>query len=224
MSDLQREIDEAFSKRFGRYRGREKKIQVAILGGAFNPVTRAHIEIASFVLDTVRIFDVVWIMPCFTHIFNKRLASPEHRLTMCSMAASKDARVEVCDYEIRNEFSGGTYYLMKKLLDEAFIKEGYEISLIIGLDNANAFHTWVEYEALEKLVRFVVVPRQGVAVDNTVEWYRKPPHMYLSADKPIMKVSSTQVRELLKDKKDIEASRYLDPAVFAYIVEHGLYR
>jgi nicotinate-nucleotide adenylyltransferase len=200
------------------------KKQAAVLGGAFDPITRAHIQIALFVLDRNLAFDEVWIMPCYRHIYDKKMASHRHRLAMCSIAASKESRVKVCDYEIRNEFIGGTYHLMKKLLKEEFIKDRFIISLIIGLDNANTFHSWVEHEALRKLIRFVVVPRQGVSVDPDVDWYRKPPHIYLEADKPIMKVSSTQVRELLHHGEYHKAEELLDPAVFAYIRKHVLYR
>jgi nicotinate-nucleotide adenylyltransferase len=200
------------------------KVQVAVLGGAFDPITRAHMQIASFVLDTGPTFDEVWIMPCYRHIYNKKMASPPHRLAMCSLAASKDCRVKISDYEIKNAFIGGTYHLMKKLLDEEFIKDTYEISLIIGLDNANTFNSWVEHGALEKIIRFVVVPRQGVAINTDVNWYLNPPHIYLEADKPIMKVSSTRVRELLRRGKYEKVRDFLDPDVFLYIREHKLYR
>jgi nicotinate-nucleotide adenylyltransferase len=200
-----------------------RKMNVAILGGAFNPITRGHIQVASFVLDAGKIFDEVWLMPCFKHIYSKKMAESGHRLAMCELAAAKHGFVKVFDYEIRKKFDQGTYYLMKELLDEDFVQNRYDFSLIIGQDNANTFDHWVEHTALQKLIRFIVVPRQGIDIDPSVDWYLKPPHLYLAADKPIMKVSSTLVRGLLKKRKFSRAGRLLDPDVFDYIKIHHLY-
>lgn len=200
-----------------------KKMNVAILGGAFNPITRGHIQIASFVLKAGKIFDKVWLMPCFKHIYSKKMAEAVHRLAMCELAAAKHDFVKVFDYEIRKKFDQGTYYLMKELLEEEFVQNRYDFSLIIGQDNANTFDYWVEHAALQKLIRFIVVPRQGINIDPSVDWYLKSPHIYLAADKPIMKVSSTLVRELLKRRKFSKVRRLLDPDVFDYIKTHRLY-
>ena len=44
---------------------------IAILGGAFNPITIGHIATANFVLNNLSIIDEVWISPVYKHIFNK---------------------------------------------------------------------------------------------------------------------------------------------------------
>jgi nicotinate-nucleotide adenylyltransferase len=199
------------------------KINVAILGGAFNPVTRGHIQAALFVLEAGKIFDEVWLMPCFKHIYSKKMAGAEHRLVMCELAAADHMRVKIFDYEIKKKFEKGTYYLMKDLLNENFVRNRYTFSLIIGQDNANTFDHWVQHEALRKLIRFVVVPRQGIEADPDIDWYLHSPHIYLEADKPVMKVSSTQVRELIKKRMYSEAGRLLNPGVLEYIKTYRLY-
>ena len=204
-------------------RRQNRKVNIAILGGAFNPITMGHIQIALFVLKAGKIFDEVWIMPCYKHIYSKKMAETHHRLAMCTIAASKDERVKVCDYEIKKKFERGTYYLIKQLLEENFVQHRYNFSLIIGQDNANIFDKWVKHEALQKMIRFVIVPRQGVNTDTSVNWYLKSPHMYLAADKPVIKVSSTQVRELLKKKQYSEVHGLLDIDVLAYIRKNNLY-
>jgi nicotinate-nucleotide adenylyltransferase len=195
----------------------------AILGGAFDPITKGHIQIANLVLDTHVGIDEVWIMPCFRHVFDKHMESASDRLAMCRLAAGNMQHVKVIDYEIRKKFAGGTYFLLKELLAEDFVKSSYTLDLVIGLDNANGLHQWIEHEKLMKLVRFIVIPRAGVIKDPGIDWYTKPPHMYLAAGTPVMEVSSTQARTLIKENLYEEAGKLLDETVLRYIIEHKLY-
>ena len=112
---------------------------------------------------------------------------------------------------------------MADLLEEDFIKGSYDVSLAIGLDNANSFAQWIEHEKLMRLVRFIVISRQGIQRDPAVDWYMKEPHFYLDAGKKIMEVSSTEVRAKLSEKTYDETGELLDPDVLRYIIAHGLY-
>ena len=222
-------------RRKEQYKSLGRKTKIAALGGAFNPITLGHIEVARYVLNTSRTFDEVWLFPCCSHMFGKEMASPENRVIMCNLAIH-DPRIKVCDYEIRNRLSGETYQTVKLLLEEDFAKNQYDFSWIIGMDNANVFDTWVNYELLEKMIRFVVVPREGYPMDPKVNWYLKQPHIFLaSADKPIMEVSSTEVRSCLEHNWKIydgsgtwahgnPLDRMLDPAVYKYIIANKLYQ
>ncbi len=197
--------------------------QVAIIGGAFDPITRGHAQIAGLVISAGIGIDEVWFMPCYRHAFDKRMESSGHRLAMCRIASKAIPQAKVCDYEIRKRFVGGTYFLMRDLLEEDFVKGKCELSLVIGMDNANCFQTWIEHERLARLVRFIVVPRKGYEQDSASAWYMTRPHIYVDSTDTIMEVSSTQVRSLLAGNAHEQASRLLDPGVLAYAVEHGLY-
>lgn len=208
--------------RRAQYRSLGRRRTVALFGGAFNPVTLGHIGVARFVLDTSRTFDEVWLMPCARHMYGKRMEDGRHRLEMCRLAARRDGRIRVFEYEVERDFSGETYHLVKQLLDEDLARGEHEFSLIIGQDNANSFPNWVNSAELERLIRFVVVPRKGVEADPAGAWYTRPPHIYLAAENPIMEISSTRVRELLASG-DPAVGSYVDPDVLGYIRENGLY-
>jgi nicotinate-nucleotide adenylyltransferase len=219
-------------RRKNQYKSLGRKIKVAILGGAFNPITPGHIEVAQFVLNSSKTFDEVWLLPCANHMYGKKLESPKHRLNMCHLASKIDRRIKVSNFEIINKLSGETYHMVKKFLETDMGKNMVDISLIIGMDNANTFEKWVNYEELERMIRFVVVPRTGESPKRGVNWYRKTPHIFLEPEKPILEISSTVLREAFSDfwtngnsanpvLLDMRARGFDE--ILDYVVEHKLY-
>ena len=211
-------------KRELQYRSLGRKVNVAILGGAFNPITKGHIQLAQFVLNSSNEFDEVWLMPVYKHMFSKEMVSSEHRLEMCRIAAQVDGRIKVFDYEIKNQLGGETYNLFKRLKQDEELNNKYNFSMVIGLDNANSFHKWVNFQELERMVRFVVVPRKGYKRDESVTWYLERPHIYLNSECDIIEVSSTMVRDILENKDNQHLDNFLDKNVINYIMKNGLYQ
>lgn len=225
--DIQELIENNISKikkRELQYRSLGRKFNIAILGGAFNPITKGHIQLAQFVLNTSNEFDEVWLMPAYKHIFNKDMVSPEHRLEMCKIASKIDGRIKVFDFEIKNKLSGETYNLFKRLKQDEKLNNKYKFSMIIGLDNANNFHKWVNFEELERMVRFIVVPRKGYDRDINVNWYLEKPHIFLKNDCDIIEISSTTVRKILKNEKIDDIEKYLSLDVIKYVEKNNLYK
>jgi cytidyltransferase-like protein len=142
---------EKINRRKNQYHAYGRKLNVAILGGAFDPITSGHVAVAEFILNFSSIFDQVWVMPCYQHIY-KQMVSTKHRLEMCKLATAHDRRIKVFDYEIKHKLGGETYNLVKKLMNEDFAKNKFDFSMIIGLDNANTFDKWVNYQDLERMI------------------------------------------------------------------------
>lgn len=193
------------------------KRKVAILGGSFNPITEGHIQLAEYVLNHTDI-EKVWLTPCFSHVWDKELIDSSRRLWMCMLAANKNMRV--CDIEINNTITTGTYDFLKILLDHY---SNIDFSYIIGMDNANQFDKWKKADILKKMVRFIVVSRQGIPQNDENQWYTKPPHLFLNAGRDIMPVSSTLVRKLIKENKLLDVNKFVCPSVLNYIMEYKLY-
>lgn len=210
-------------RRADQYKTLGRKTKVAILGGAFNPIHNGHIQLAQFVLNSSGEFDEVWLMPAYNHMYNKEMVSAEDRLKMCELAAKVDNRIKVFDYEIRNQLKGETFYFFKKLKEETELNEKYQFAMIIGLDNANTFDKWVNYKELERLARFIVVPREGIKRDLNVNWYLQEPHMFLNCENNIMEISSTSIRHLVETHNFIQILNYIDKDVYNYIIKHKLY-
>jgi nicotinate-nucleotide adenylyltransferase len=211
--------------RKAQYHAYGRKLNVAILGGAFNPITPGHVAVAELILNTSSVFDFVWIMPCNKHMNGKKMVSARHRLEMCRLATQHDRRIVVSDYEIKNKLGGETYHLAKRLFSEAFAKHQFDFSFVIGLDNALTFDKWQNFEDLERMARFVVVPRPGYAEKNNKAWYMKPPHMFLCPEKSLPDISSTQIRDDLKIMwQGGFLEKNLNSEVLKYIRENDLYR
>ena len=221
--DLIQENREKLILRKQQYASLGRKIKVAILGGAFDPVTKDHLNLAQFVLNTSRTFDEVWLLPCVNHMYGKKMTSVGHRLAMLNLAVKRDARIKVCQYEIENNLSGETYHTVKRLLEESWAKNQYDFSWIIGMDNANTFDKWVNYELLEKMIRFVVVSSAGRKPDPNINWYLQPPHIYLEGSDEIGNGSSSMVRAWFMRRDFHKACYLVEEAVSQYIVTNGLY-
>lgn len=223
--DVDENVQATLDKIKGRhlqYKSLGRKTKVAILGGAFDPITIGHIQTAQFVLNSSGEFDEIWIMPAFKHMYGKEMAAAQDRLEMCKLAAEVDKRIKVFPFEINNELAGETYNFFKRLKTDDKLNERYNFSMVIGQDNANTFHKWVNFEELERMVRFVVIPRKGIERDMDVDWYLKAPHIFLNKETDIMEISSTQIREGMKSKFRGMTSG-LNPEVLKYIITHKLY-
>jgi nicotinate-nucleotide adenylyltransferase len=214
------------NKRKLQYKTLKKTYKIAILGGAFNPVTEAHIQVAEFVLNSTKLFDEVWIMPCYSHIYGKDMVSPKHRINMCELAIAHNPKIKVFNYEIKNKFSGKTYDLFHKLLNDDMYKDNHEFYMIIGMDNANSITKWYNHKKLIKLLNFIVVPRKGIVRKNNINWYLKSPHIFLDFANQMIECSSTEVRKMLKNKEfsDLDKLGYLNKDVLKYIENNNLYK
>ena len=205
-----------------QYKTLGRKINVAILGGAFNPIHNGHIQLAQFVLDSTNTFDEVWLMPAYNHMYNKDMVDSEKRLEMCKIACKIDHRIKTFDFEIKHKLRGETYYFIKKLKEEKKLLDKYNFALIIGLDNANSFDKWVNYEELEKVAQFIVVPRKGIKRDYDVDWYLQKPHIFINSETPILDISSTEIRNMIKENNN-NIFNFLDNNIFNYIKTNNLY-
>jgi len=195
----------------------EPKKRVAIYGGAFDPPHLGHMQVAHLATDYV---DEVWVMPCFSHMHNKKMTPDQHRVIMCAnmieeLMASKGltSKVVLSTFETQNELCGGTYLTMLKLKEE-FPND--EFLILIGQDNAETINTWRNWEKLVAEFDFLVVPR-----GDSAKFELPTKNSLVLSGKKTAPCSSSQIR------KEIAAGIYnetfLSPSVKDYIVSEHLY-
>ncbi len=194
-------------------------MRIALFGLAADPPHLCHLEVARLVLR-VTAEDEIWLVPCRRHKFGKDMTAAKHRYEMCRLMVRNEPRMKVFDYEIKHELPGETFHFLDRLKkDEGYVNLDW--SFVISLDNANIFDRWYKCEALKRMVRFIVVPRNGYEPISSVQWYRAEPHIFITEEPPT-EISSTQIRQWLAEGNEA-AFDFLDPAVAQYIEENGLY-
>lgn len=221
-------------------------MKVAIFGGSFNPIQKGHTRLANHLVKE-NIVDMVLMMPCYKSLYNKELASGEHRLKMIELA-DRLPHVQPFDWEIRNKIEGlGPYEIMKMLKSDIdkntiglekgengkpvlFYREFIcrmpervpgddELYFVMGLDNSQKIKKWPNGQNIVKEFNFIVVPRIGTNTEDI--WFMDPPNIWLGkyeADN----ISSTTAKQLLASHTSTK--EVLDPAVYDYIIEQNLYK
>ncbi len=90
-----------------------------------------------------------------------------------------------------------------------YLKEKYplnEFALIMGEDNLDSFHKWKNYEEILKHYQLYVYPRQKPLPDGpSGDDLRVKPnqHQVKLVNAPLMEISSTAIRQAIKEKKDM---------------------
>ncbi|MDR1521869.1 MAG: nicotinate-nucleotide adenylyltransferase [Streptococcaceae bacterium] len=189
----------------------EKRRQIGILGGNFNPIHNAHLLIADQVAQILGL-DGVYLMPEASppHQETKYTISAEHRLNMIELAISDNPRLGIEMIELQLGGVNYTFDTMKKLTK---MNPDVYYFFIIGGDMIEDLPRWYRINELMKLVQFVGVERFG--------YLKKLPSPLIWVDIPKMEISSTYLRKFI-GYGDIP--KYLIPdKVYSYIQEKGLY-
>lgn len=186
---------------------------MAVYGGAFDPVTLAHVAVATVVHRHTGLS--VWMMPCHGHRFGKSLTADAHRLAMVRLVALRNPWLVPSDWETGRQHDGSTFDTLSSI-----VAARPEVSplLVMGLDNANAIDRWHRGRELVETFPCVVVGRDGGTPAD--DWFLRPPHVYIHC---AINLHATQVREAVRDGKYHWAQRQLNAEVWDYVREHRLY-
>src|SRR4030043_1589263 len=150
---------------------------IGVFGGSFDPITIGHLEVAQYILDNTFI-KYILLTPCYSHSFGKKISSPIIRLKMCKLVCKYFYNIKISNFEIKNKLSGSTYEFMIKF-KQKYKDENFNFFNIIGMDNANDFMLWHNYDELINSFQFIVVPRNGVERNNDIDWYLQGNHIFL---------------------------------------------
>lgn len=189
------------------------KNRLGIIGGAFDPIHNGHLIIGQFVLEELKLDQIIFI-PALNPPHKKPTTPYELRYEMTALAIQGNPKFIISDIE--REISGITY--TKVVIESLIQKKPGEYNLIIGADQYLEIDTWYEPEAIFKLVKVIVVPRPGYELTPELPFYQQ----IIRVQAPLIDISSTRIRELVKQGRSI---RYLvPPPVAEYIEKKKLYQ
>ena len=114
--------------------------KLGIFGGTFNPVHNGHLSLCTQLADALEIPKVLLIPTAIPpHKRAPELASGEHRLAMCRLAAQSDPRFCACDLELRRQ---GNSYTVETLRELGRLSPSAQLFLLMGTDMFMTVQNW----------------------------------------------------------------------------------
>ena len=197
-------------------------IKTGIMGGTFDPIHIGHMLIAQYAYESLGL-DEVWFMTSGNppHKAGRSHTSAEQRHKMVELAVSACDAFVPCDYEVkRSEFSYSAVTL--KSFREMYPDR--EFYFIIGQDSLSYLDKWYHPEEIIKYAKIPVFPRNAERslTEEITLARRKLDGDFIGIDIPLIGISSTELRNRVKEGKSI---RFMVPdAVEKYIREKVLYK
>lgn len=195
--------------------------RIGLLGGSFDPVHHAHIELAKAALKHLNL-DEVQLLPAKQPWQKPALsASTTDRLAMLELAIKEIPGLTINRMEL--DRPGKTYTL--DTLDALPAQPHY--FWLLGSDQLANFPTWHGWQAIANRVTLAVAQRPGSEIEIPQALQAQiDEHQANVVTLPFepMAISSTALRSALQTEQTLQVARqWLDPDVFAYIREHQLY-
>lgn len=133
--------------------------RLGLFGGSFNPVHLGHLLVAQAAREELRL-DRVFFIPAAQSPFkpDTELASAAERLRLLRLALAGKTWCEVDDREVRR---GGVSYSIDTVREFAVRFPGAELFYLIGADHVALLPKWRDALELDRLTRFVAIPRPG---------------------------------------------------------------
>ena len=197
--------------------------KVGVYGGSFNPVHLGHIGIVKEFIEYLKL-DKLLIIPTNIppHKSNNHMVNAKHRLNMCKIAYKDFEKVEISDIEIKRV---GKSYTIDTLRDLKKTYKESKLFLIIGADMFMSFEEWREYKSIINLATICTVPRDDTNYQELLSYsenLKSDNSHFIFLKKPIMQVSSTEIRNLLSSNLSI--SHLTGEEVERYIKNNALYK
>lgn len=173
-----------------------KKIRTGLYGGSFNPIHNGHIAIARQMIEKAGL-DEVWFMVSPQNPLKERntLLDDAKRLEMARKALEEQPRLKACDYEFALPRPSYTWHTLQSLWRDY---PDREFVLMIGADNWAHFGRWYHADDIMRTCNILIYPRRGYNVDAL-----SLPARAQLVDTGLYDVSSTEIRQLIKEGRDI---------------------
>lgn len=203
-------------------------MRIGIYGGTFDPIHKGHLAAAKTVIEMLEL-DRLLLIPAAIpphKALKEKSAATEHRLAMTRLGAESMMKkeVEVSDIEMRRSGPSYTVDTLRELKAEY---PDAELWLLMGTDMLESFLLWREPEEILRLAGICAFGRNAEDTEKSLALHGEKlkalvpdARLKILTLPNLVEISSTVVREGLAAG---EAEEYLVPAVYGYILRHGLY-
>ena len=182
--------------------------------GSFNPIHISHLVIAEYMLQYEGLDEVWFIVSPHNPLKEKStLINEKLRLHMVKLAIAGNKRLKASDVEFKLPQPSYSVQTLSALRKKYPAKQ---FAIIMGSDNLESIEKWKDYKSILKNFLILVYKRSRL---NELKWKKYPKIKFIEA--PLLHISSTQIRKMIKEKKLV---RYLLPdSVLEFIRSNRLY-
>ncbi|MBL0180884.1 MAG: nicotinate-nucleotide adenylyltransferase [Chitinophagaceae bacterium] len=189
-------------------------MKVGLYFGSFNPIHVGHLIIASHLANETDL-NQVWFVVSPQNPFKQSatLLNGNHRLHLIKSAIDGENKLRASNIEFSLPKPSYTCDTLAYLAEKF---PGYEFCLLLGSDSFQNLNKWKNYQGIVKNHSIYIYKRPGFEI---TELYGAKVKIL---EAPLLEISSTYIRNLIKNKKSI---RFLVPdSVKEEIELAGYYR
>ncbi len=175
-------------------------MKIGLYFGSFNPIHHGHLIIANHVVNETAL-QQVWFVVSPQNPFkqNHSLLNEYHRLHLVKLAIEGENKLRATDIEFKLPKPSYTITTLQ-YLEEKYPE--HQFTIILGSDSLQNLDKWKNAEVIMERYELYVYTREGFTVRTDL------PVKYKILDAPLLQISSTHIRELVRKGKSI---RYLLP-------------
>ncbi len=190
-------------------------MHIGLFFGSFNPVHVGHTVLAGYMANYTELEQVWFVVSPHNPLKEKAsLLHQNQRLHMVNLA------IEDCDLFKSSNIEFGLPQPSYTINTLAHLKEKYSkhtFSLIMGEDNLVSFIKWKNYEEILKNHQIFVYPRPNCE-ESTLKTHKN----VILTQAPLMEISSTFVRQAIKNGKNIAS--FMPQKAWQYCDEMNFYK
>ncbi len=189
-------------------------MKIGLYFGSFNPVHVGHLIIANHAVNETDL-NQVWFVVSPQNPFKQSasLLNEYHRLHLIKSAIDGENNLRASSVEFnlpKPSYTVDTLTYLKEKHPE------HEFCILMGSDGFENLHKWKNYKVITGNQKIYIYKRSGFEIGET---HGATIHIL---DAPLLEISSTYIRELIKVKKSI---KFLVPDIVKEEIEQaGYYR
>ena len=185
-------------------------MKIGIFVGSFNPVHNGHIKIVN---ELLKYLDKIIVVPTGNYWDKKDLIAIKHRINMWKFFETD--RIIIDEENNDLEYT----YLVLNNLKKKYPND--ELNLIIGADNIVNFNKWKNYQDILKH-KLIIVNRDAINIKYYIDKFDIKNYLIVDVDN--VNISSTMIRNLIKNKDIKQLNKLIDKKIINYIYSNQLYK
>ncbi|HSF46069.1 MAG TPA: nicotinate (nicotinamide) nucleotide adenylyltransferase [Chitinophagaceae bacterium] len=187
-------------------------MKIGLYFGSFNPIHIGHLIIANHVAQETDLQQVWFVIsPQNPFKVNHSMLNEYHRLHLVRLAIADEKNLKASDIEFRLPKPSYTVTTLQ-YLEEKYPE--HQFAIIMGSDSLQNLNKWKNAEVIMNRYPLYVYTRPGFDIRNDL------PVNKTVLKAPLLEISSTHIRELIKNGKSI---RYLVPDAVKEEIESNHY-